>query len=228
MSKLSREAVIRRALALADAEGVDAVTVRRLAGELDVTPMALYWHFKNKEELLTAVADHLLAGVARPAEFGGPWQTRLRTMVRTLIETMREHPSLPLLFHVAEKERIGSFTRATDIALGLLAEAGFSLEEGYWVSSYLLNGAITLVNGRPDCPGGIRPEEAEERRKQHRLALEALPEQEYPYISAYAETMRAAPDVERYFSFGLDLLMCGVEAMAARIAPASATPNNTA
>lgn len=49
---LSREIVVKRAIAIADAEGLQAVTIRRVAKELGVTPMALYWHFKDKNELL--------------------------------------------------------------------------------------------------------------------------------------------------------------------------------
>src|SRR5690348_12640763 len=49
--KLSKAAVAERALRLGDEEGVEAVTIRRLAQELGVTPMALYWHFKNKDDL---------------------------------------------------------------------------------------------------------------------------------------------------------------------------------
>src|SRR5512135_623562 len=58
-ARLSKQAVVQRALALADAEGLDALTIRRLATELGVTPMALYWHFRNKEELLAGLADQV-------------------------------------------------------------------------------------------------------------------------------------------------------------------------
>ena len=51
------EAIIDRALALADREGLDAVSIRRIAQDLGVTPMALYWHVKNKEELLAAMGE---------------------------------------------------------------------------------------------------------------------------------------------------------------------------
>ena len=61
--RLSRDAILDRALAIADADGVDALSVRRLARELGVTPMALYWHFENKEALLHALGDRLLAGI---------------------------------------------------------------------------------------------------------------------------------------------------------------------
>nr|BFE84159.1 hypothetical protein GCM10020093_067600 [Planobispora longispora] len=62
MGKLTREAVVERALQIGDAEGLAAVTIRRLAQELGVTPMALYWHFKNKEQLTVGMADHLIEG----------------------------------------------------------------------------------------------------------------------------------------------------------------------
>src|SRR5258707_15683849 len=69
-TKLSRPAVVDRALALADRAGVDALTIRRLATELGVTPMALYWHFRSKEELIAGVADRIWGeirtAVARP------------------------------------------------------------------------------------------------------------------------------------------------------------------
>ena len=58
-TRLSKEVVVERGLALADAEGLDALTIRRLATELGVTPMALYWHFRNKEELLAALGDQV-------------------------------------------------------------------------------------------------------------------------------------------------------------------------
>jgi AcrR family transcriptional regulator len=57
--KLDREAVIDSALRFADEEGLEAISFRRLAEQFEVTPMALYWHFKDKEELLGSLADRL-------------------------------------------------------------------------------------------------------------------------------------------------------------------------
>ena len=64
--RLSREMIVRGALALADAEGLEAVTIRRLAQEHGVTPMALYRHFREKEDLIDAVVDRLLRDVRLP------------------------------------------------------------------------------------------------------------------------------------------------------------------
>src|SRR5215204_12226 len=65
-TSLTRERLVQQALAVADAEGIDAVTIRRLATELGVTPMALYWHFKTKDDLLAGAADRVLEDVAVP------------------------------------------------------------------------------------------------------------------------------------------------------------------
>ena len=70
--KLTKAAVVDRALHLADTVGLDALTIRKLATELGVTPMALYWHFKNKDELLVGVVDHVMAGVRAERAAGDP------------------------------------------------------------------------------------------------------------------------------------------------------------
>ena len=79
-SDLSRDRIVERALSVMDAEGPDAVTIRRIAQEFGVTPMALYWHVANKDELLAAMGDALLAGVTPPPATG-PWPTQLRGVV---------------------------------------------------------------------------------------------------------------------------------------------------
>ncbi|WP_066934386.1 TetR family transcriptional regulator [Microtetraspora fusca] len=212
--KLSRESLVERAVLLADAEGLEAVTVRRLAQELGVTPMALYWHVKNKEQLLSSLADHLLREVTPEFDPGAAWNVRMRAMVEALVRLMRRHRFLPALFGMVTKGDVKSFSRATDTALDLLRQAGFTLQEGYLISTYLLHGAMTLVDQEPCVPPSVPPKEAAEWRRQRRLSLESLPADEYPCIVEYARTLEEV-DVERYYAFGLDLLVGGVEAMAA-------------
>jgi AcrR family transcriptional regulator len=213
--KLSRAAVADRALRLGDVEGLEALTIRRLAQELGVTPMALYWHFKNKDELLLGVADHALAEVRADRSAGDGWLAQLRAMVVALVGVMRTHPCLPELLQVVDKQATASFSRASNDALALLTAAGFALEEGYWISSHLLHGSIGLVSGQPGCPATVPAQDAPEWRRQKRLALEALPADRYPMLVSFARTYENAPDVEQYYRFGVDLLLAGVEKMAA-------------
>jgi TetR/AcrR family transcriptional regulator, tetracycline repressor protein len=214
--RLSKTAVAERALRLGDEEGLEAVTIRRLAQELGVTPMALYWHFKNKDELLLGITDHVLAGVKATRDPEDPWLRQLRAMVESLVAIMREHPSLPNLLQSVDKQQAASFARATNDALELLTRGGFDLDEGYWIASYLLHGSIGLVAMQPGCPATMTPAQAAEWRRQKRLALEKLPPDEYGMMVAFARTLENEPDVDRYYRFGIDLLMSGVEAVAAR------------
>src|SRR5258705_13133631 len=106
--RLSRATVAEHALKLADTEGLDSVTIRRLAQELGVTPMALYWHFKNKDELLLGIADHVLTGVQATRDPADPWQRQLRAMIESLVGVMRGHPSLPALLQAVDQQEAAS------------------------------------------------------------------------------------------------------------------------
>ena len=76
---LSRETIVDRALVIADSEGLAAVTVRRIALEFGVTPMALYWHVANKDELLAAMGDQFFADL-KVAEHED-WVEQLRAIL---------------------------------------------------------------------------------------------------------------------------------------------------
>jgi AcrR family transcriptional regulator len=214
--RLSKAAVAERALRLGDEEGFEAVTIRRLAQALGVTPMALYWHFKNKDELLAGIVDHALSTVRADRAAADPWHKQLRAMVEALVAVMRKHSSLAELMHLVDKENGESFVRASNDTLTLLTEAGFELQEAHWIASYLLHGAIGLVQAQPDCPASVPAAEAPEWRRQKRLALESLPADRYPMMVAFAATYAEAPDIERYYAFGIDLLMAAVESTAAQ------------
>ena len=116
-----------------------------------------------------------------------------------------------------EKDEAASFSRATNDALTLLTRAGFDVREAFWVATYLLHGAIGLVAGQPDCPTAVPADQVAEWRRQKRLKMERLPADQFPMIVAFAGTYNDEPDPERYFTFGIDLLMAGVSAVAQSI-----------
>src|ERR1700744_1253632 len=126
--RLTKSAVGGRALELADRDGVDALTIRRLATELSVTPMALYWHFRSKEELLTGLSDQIWSAVDLAVDQSAPWPDQLRAIMQSLVGVMRAHPSGAQLVLMHEKEGEGPM-RAAEIALGLLRGAGFDPEQ---------------------------------------------------------------------------------------------------
>ncbi|MFG1945617.1 TetR/AcrR family transcriptional regulator [Nonomuraea sp. NPDC048826] len=215
MGKLSADAIIERALQIGDAEGLDAVTIRRLATDLGVTPMALYWHFKNKEQLLIGMAGHLIAGFAfRPAD-DRPWQDRLRDLMERLIRTLRAHPCAKNVLEQINQTEVPAFLAVWDETLGLAASAGFTPEESCLITKYLLQGAISIADAPVHFDASRTPEEVAEIVRVKRLAIESLPADRYPNLVAMAGPMvQNSPHL--YDTFGVDLILAGVEALAAR------------
>ncbi|MGV0585390.1 TetR/AcrR family transcriptional regulator C-terminal domain-containing protein [Mycobacteroides chelonae] len=88
---LNRYDLVRRATAILDDYGIADLTMRRLARELDIAPSALYWHFANKQQLLGAVADHVLVPLAETDCRDVPWQQRIEFLCAALRDALLSH-----------------------------------------------------------------------------------------------------------------------------------------
>lgn len=122
---LSRGKVLAAALALLDDEGLAGLSVRGLARRLGVAPMSLYNHVSSKDELLDAVHEAILSGIAPPPP--GPdltWRSGLRLMAEALREGLHAHPHALVLF-ATRPVRSPRLLAATDLLLGVLLDAGF-------------------------------------------------------------------------------------------------------
>lgn len=94
---LSREQIVRAAIELADAEGLEALTMRRLATKLGAGAMSLYWHIPNKEDLLDLMLDAAFGEVALPERLSGDWRADLRLFAHAMLGVLRRHTWLPSL-----------------------------------------------------------------------------------------------------------------------------------
>jgi len=90
---LSRDEIVRTAIRVADAEGADAVSMRRIARELNAGTMSLYWHIVSKEELLDLMLDAVQGDRENP-EPSGDWRRDMREAARAIRQTLHEHPWL--------------------------------------------------------------------------------------------------------------------------------------
>jgi AcrR family transcriptional regulator len=88
---LSKERVVDAAVALADADGLDSVSMRTLADRLGVVPMALYKHVRNKDELMDAMVDAVIRGIVAPAPTGD-WERDARELLAAARATQHRHP----------------------------------------------------------------------------------------------------------------------------------------
>lgn len=214
-SALSRDGVVDRAVAIADAEGLDAVTVRRIAQEFGVTPMALYWHVQNKDGLLAAMGDRLYAGIDLTDDPTAPWSERLRALMESLVAAMRRHPALlPFAYERIMQNEDGR--RATEYALALLREGGFTVRDSANIAVQALRTAVGLVQDEPGTARGVPDPDRDEHLRVKRAALSLLPPAEFPNVLEAADDLLACADQAEYDDFGVELFVAGVLALSHR------------
>ena len=213
-TRLTRAAVVDRALALADQSGLDALTIRKLATELGVTPMALYWHFRGKDELLAGLAERVWSEIDLTVDRTAPWTEQIRALLESLLKVLRAHPAAPGLLLHSEKLRAEAALNATELTLDILRTAGFSAEDASYAARSVLWTGITLVMSEPGIESLNDAERAElQRRKQVQLASQPLAR--YPRLVECAIPMTACDDPETHYRFGVDLFIGGLAAIAA-------------
>jgi AcrR family transcriptional regulator len=218
-TRLTRAVVVDRALALSDADGLDAVTIRRLATELGVTPMALYWHFRSKEELMAGLADRVWAGIDVNVDPDAPWPVQLRGMLESLIGVLRAHPSASALLLTGQKMNSEAALAATEITLDVLRRAGFDATQAASIARNALYTGLMLVMSQPGLEPGMTEAECAEFQRRNRVRLALLPPDRYPRIIESAGPLTACEDPELHYQFGIDLFITGVQAIAPGASP---------
>ncbi len=213
-ARLSRSAVVDRALALADSEGVDALTIRRIAQELGVTPMALYWHFRSKEELIAAVADRIWGEIHTDVDPSSHWSLQLRGILESLIHVLRSHPSASaLLLH---SEKLGpSHWQATETTLEVLRGAGFDVWQASEIARMGLWTGLMLAMSEPGAGSGQGGPSMDDLMWRKQVELASLPADKFPRLVEAAVPMTSCgDDPEFHYRLGVDVFIAGVQALA--------------
>ena len=213
--RLSKAAVVERALALADELGLEALTIRRLAQELGVTPMALYWHFRSKEELLAGLGDRVWAEIDVDVDPAADWPAQLRGLMESLVQMLRAHPSASQLLLAGEKMHGEAAIMATETALAVLRRGGFSPEQASEIALSAMWTGLTLVMSEPGFDPAGTPEERTELMRRSRIRLAMLPPDRFPCVVEAAGPLTACDDPDFHYQFGIDLFIAGVVAVSA-------------
>ncbi len=199
-AKLDQARIRAAALALVDAEGLEGLSMRRLATALDVSAASLYFHYATKDELLEAVAADVLANVDTSA-FQRGWEPGVRAWARSLRAALAAHPRLvPVLSH-APGRRADALQRADDVHGGLVA-AGWPPREATMIGAaakYLVFGAAlgSFAEGF-----AADPEVYADR---------------YPHLGQAHRLAARTTEVDREsFEFALEQLIAGLRARYAR------------
>jgi len=218
---LSRADVVARALAVGTAEGLDAVSLRRVASELGVTPMALYRHVHDKQDLLNAMLETVLDGfdVSSGLDRSLPWTEQLRAgMLAYKIEMDARPLALPLSIAYTGEGNV-AFWRMLEDFLRILLAAGFSSRRAFIlirVISNLLAGYLLLLRDGA-VPESVRldPRQLDLVRRRMELSTLTLPADQYPNLVAGADDLAEVwiSDPDRWWSDTVDLIVFGLERM---------------
>lgn len=206
--RLDRASVINAAIAFADAEGVESLSMRALASSLGVVPMALYKHVSDKEDLIGGMVDAIIAEYPEP-HAGDGWRARVRTRVLAAHEALLEHPWLG--------RAIESRTRRTEAVLAHMnAVAGDFIDDG--VSADLVHYAMHALGNRIwgfsreafDDADAPTPEDADNPD------IFAYMTERFPHVveiamDAASRNPTGGCDTQTEFEFTLDLLLDGIE-----------------
>jgi AcrR family transcriptional regulator len=200
---LSRERVLRAAVALADQSGLEALTMRRLGQELGVEAMSLYRHVANKDDILDGIVDLVLGDIDVPPT-GTDWKSAMRQRAISAHEVLLAHPWAAML--IMSRFNIGpGMTRYLDATLGRLREGGFSIEGAldawHTLDSHIYGFTLQELN---------LPFDVEETRQVSAAVLGQLSANEYPHVvEVITEVMQSGR--KENFEFGLDLILDGLE-----------------
>ncbi|MEU4477284.1 TetR/AcrR family transcriptional regulator C-terminal domain-containing protein [Micromonospora sp. NPDC023966] len=136
--ELSRERVLRTAVALADEGGLAAVSMRQIAAELGVATMSLYRHVRGRDELILAMADAALANAPLPATEPAGWRARLDLLARAQWAVYRRHRWVPHVISIARPQPLPHGMSHTDRALRATAGLGLDPQVRWHVAVTLM------------------------------------------------------------------------------------------
>lgn len=207
---MSADLIVTECLKLLDLQGPGGLTFRRIGSHLGVDPTALYRHFRNKDELILAIMDHLISQALVGFEPDPDWRETLRELAHRSRKVYLAHPQAAVLGTIRVTRREGEM-RIVETILAALAEAGFEGEEAARI--YRVIDDLTLAFASLDAGFRVLNEDQQRKdvgawSKEYALADPS----EFPLIAGAAGHL-AAIDEDSTFELALELTL---EAIAAR------------
>ena len=211
---LSRERILATAVEFADREGADSLSMRRLAQELDVVPMALYKHLANKDEMLDGMLD-VVVGEIDPARTDTGWKTAVRDRILSARRALLRHPWASRVME-SRTQPTPVVMAYMDSMIGMFIAGGFSIDLTHHamhaMGSRLMGFSQELFNDQSDGEDPMPPEMIE--------AMSATYPSIYELYQAVshddASVVGPGCDDQFEFEFSLDLMLDGIERLKQR------------
>jgi len=208
---LSRELIIKEALALLEEHGPGALSMRRLADRLGVAPTALYTHVRGKADLIDGLIDQVYAGLTLDLDHSGDWAQQLTTLSQAVRAHLLAHPAV--VPYALQQPGLGPHSlRLGEAIYDILRPAGFSdqavVGTVYALLTYIL-GFVALEVPR----AGTDPQTSDEFVRRMWAFFAALPPGEFPHTVELAALL-ARISTEDQFQFGIRTFIAGLNAQA--------------
>jgi len=213
---LSEEGVVDAALAILKSDGLEAVTMRRVAAALDTGAASLYVYVSGREGLLQAMLDRVTATIELEAPDPSRWRAQLHSLLQRMHQALVAHPGMAALT-LEDPPTTDVVLRLTENLLGILLAGGLDPQDAVWACDIFVL-LVTAVASEDDVRRARGCNDDDHRRKQIDeiyKTFAALSPDQFPLLSAHAAQMVAGDHDER-FRFAIDVVIDGVIARAAR------------
>ena len=204
---LNRERVLTAAVSLADAGGLEALTMRGLGQELRVEAMSLYRHVANKDDLLDGMVDIVFGEIEVP-QAGADWRTAMRQRGISVRAALTRHPwATPLM---QSRSRPGAATlRHHDAVIGTLRAAGFPIA----LVAHAFSALDSYIYGFAMQQRSLPFETGEETAELATAIMAQFPAGLYPHFVELTveHVLQPGYDYGEEFAYGLDLILDGLE-----------------
>lgn len=205
---LTAQRVLEGAVALADRIGLEGLTMRRLAVELGVKPMAIYHHVPNKEAIIDGMVDLVFAEIDLPPD-DEDWRTAIAHRARSARAVLARHPWATSLMETRTNPGPATL-RHHDAVLGCFRSAGFSIEmtaHAYALIDAFIYGVALQEEGLPATSGHEMADLAD-------AVTQQFAEGQYPHLVEFTvdHVLKPGYDFTAEFDFGLDLVLDGLAA----------------
>lgn len=204
---LTLESIVEIALAVVSADGADALTMRRVAEELNTGAASLYRHVGGRDELIALVVDHVLGTMETVQPAANDWRATMDNAARTFRSHLYDHLNVVPLIRNAQMLGPNSMA-AREVVLRTLIGRGLAAQDA--IAAYLAIVHFTVANVQLDARSGAHDDVSRQDRATLFASLDA---EEFPCVVEHADEL-AAHTSESEFNFGLGAILDRVERLA--------------
>lgn len=207
---LSAAVILRAAFELVAREGFDALTMRRVAGELGIGAMTPYTYFRGREDLVAALLNEVLATISLEVDETRDWQSAVRALARSHRSMLGRFPSA--IPHFLSTPATGSSAvRFGEIVMRQFKRAGLDDAQvaGAFFTLLAMNYGFAAFEARRRPTHGT----SEDARRRTQVELATLPEADYPITVALSGSIAELGRSDAQYEFGLELFIAGLESL---------------